>query len=78
MVILYVLETCSHPTGISSSCGASHGGEGGLGKGEAHRKAIFGSHLEPMLLGSGDGAHGGGAINVNVKTLTINGRVSAK
>ena len=68
------------PIGTSSShiSGASHGGEGGLGRGQPRRNPVYDSHEQPIQLGSGVNAHGGGAIDIEAKALTINGRVSAK
>ena len=72
---VYVSNAGTSPSRIT---GGSHGGEGGLGQGQTRRNSVYGSHLEPVQLGSGVNVHGGGAIEVATKKLTIDGRVSAK
>ena len=58
----------------SSGSGSGHGGEGGGSNGGAS----YGSVFEPQHYGSGNGAHGGGIIFLNIKEkLTLYGNINA-
>jgi autotransporter-associated beta strand protein len=61
------------------SCGPSHGGLGGHGYYSVKPPATYGSFVEPLTLGSGGQAAGGGSVSLTVGgTTSLDGLITAK